>query len=221
MRKDYDAIEYLVKKYVDDGEHATIPLWLENKEEFFNPYDPTDTSINPDISSYLDKCSYNIPAQYKIRLDIVCNDLDDESKSKMKEAIINHFGVKVFDNNIDLKALNRKNATLTVMGLVFLFIVYLGEVLIPTVNKFADTTWGIIREVMLVTGWVFIWYVVENIIFDRKKLLEKRRDNLQMLNAIFLFENEQEYYKILKEEQKEDVEEKEEYEEIRDSFLDQ
>jgi hypothetical protein len=98
---------------------------------------------------------------------------------------------------------------LPVMGILFLFIVYVGEVYIPIVNKLADTTWGIIREIMLVTGWVFIWYVVENIIFDRRKLLEKRRDNIQMLNAIFLFENENEYYKILEEEQKEEVKEKE------------
>ncbi len=220
MLKKFDAIDYLVKKYVDDGKHATIPIILEDKNDFFNKYDPTDTSLAPDVSEYLDKCSYNIPAQYKIRIDIVCNDLDQEYKEKMKDALKNHYGVLVFDNNIDFNILYKKTIALAVIGLLFILFVYLGN-LINFVNEFAGTSLDVLKEILLITGWVFLWYSVENIFFDRKKLAEKRRDNIQMMNAEVMFENENEYYKILEEEEKEDIKENEEYEEIRESFLDQ
>ncbi len=219
MIKKFDAIEYLVRKYVDDGEHATIPIILKNKNDFFNIYDPTHTSVSQDVYHYLDKCSYNIPPKYKIIIDVVCNDMDDITKVKIQEATRNHYGVKVFDNNIDLKTNNKKAAILSVIGVIIILFVYLGAH-IDVNGMVADTTMSVLREVMLLNGWVFLWFAAENIVFDREKLREQKRDNVQMMNADFIFENEKEYYKILKEEEKEVVEEKEEYEEIRDSFLD-
>ncbi len=220
MQKKFDAIEYLVKKYVDDGEHATIPIILEEKRDFFNRFDPTDTSISPEIYQYLDKCSYNIPPQYKIIIDVVCNDMDDITKVKIQEAIRNHYGVKVFDNNIDMRANNKKAGVLLVLGFIFVLFAYLGPA-DNEVGRVALTTMNVFRELILVTSWVFLWYAVENLTFGRRELRECRRDNIQMMNAKFIFENEKEYYKILEQEEKEVVEEKEEYEEIRDSFLEQ
>ena len=220
MLKKFDAIDYLVKKYVDDGTHATIPIILEDKNDFFNKYDPTDTSLAPDIYEYLDKCSYNIPAKYKIIIDVVCNDLDDEYKDKMRDALKNHYGVQVFDNNIDFNILYKKTIVLAIIGLVFILFVYLGN-LINIVNEWAGTSLEVLKEILLITGWVFLWYSVENIFFGRKQLAEKRRDNIQMMNAEVIFENEKKYYKILEEEEKENIKENKEYEEIRESFLDQ
>ncbi len=220
MLKKFDAIEYLVKKYVDDGEHATIPVYLENKDDFFNKFDPTDTSLAPEIYEYLDKCSYNIPVQYKIRIDIVCNDLDKQTQTKMQDAVRHHYGLKVFDNDIDLKINTRKSLILAIIGTLFLAFVYLGQ-MIDFMNAIAGTAIGILREILVVTGWVFEWYAIEKATFDRRALIENRKDNAQLFNAKFLFENENEYYKILEKEQQEDVVEAEEYEEIRDSFLDQ
>ena len=221
MLKKFDAVEYLVKKYVDDGENATIPLILKNKNDFFNSFDPTRTSMSPEVYRYLDKCSYNIPAEYKIVIDVVCNDMDEDTKIQIQDATRNHYGVKVFDNNIDIKANNRKAVVLGIMGTIFVLAVYAGDALSNIANAIAGTTIDVLREILMVTGWVFIWSAVENIIFDRRELREHRRDNIQMLNADFIFENEKQYYKILKEEQSEDVENNEEYEEIRESFLEQ
>lgn len=220
MQKKFDAINYLVKKYVDDGEHATIPIILNNENDFFNKLDPTFTSLSPDIYHYLDHCSYNIPAIYKIRIDIVCNVIHEDTKEKMEAAVRNHYGLKVFDNNIDLKANNKKAFLLVFLGIFFVILAYLWDN-ISLVNQIVGTAVDVLKEVLIVTGWVFIWSAVENITFARRELREHKRDNIQMLNAEFLFENEKQYYKILEEEEKEKVEENEEYEEIRDSFLEQ
>ena len=216
MYKKFDAIDYLVNKYVDDGEHATIPLILTEKNRFFNKYDPTFTSLSPDVYNYLDKCSYNIPVEYKIKVEVVCNNLDEPTKEKMQEALRNHYGVKVFDNNIDIRANNRKAFSLAVLGTIFVLIVYLGESLLNFTSKIAGTTQDVIKEILTVTGWVFIWSAIENIAFDRRKLREDKRDNIQMMNAVLIFKSEKEYYKELSQEQNED---QEEYDEIRESFL--
>ena len=97
MRNKFDAVEYLVKKYVEDGDHATIPVWLDNKEEFFNKHDPTDTALSPEIAEYLDHCNNFLPFQYKLEINIVCDGLNDKDKEKMKDAVKYNYSIKKFD----------------------------------------------------------------------------------------------------------------------------
>lgn len=217
MLKKFDAIEYLVKKYVDDGDYATIPIILKDKMDFFNSLDPTKTSLATRVYEYLDKCSYNIPIQYKIRIKVVCDNVDEDTKCKMQDAVRNHYGVKVFDNNIDLRANNKKALLLAFLGTIFLLFVYLGKGIDPT-NMVAGTTVDVLREILLVTGWVFVWSSVENIFFSRRKIREHKRDNIQMLNAEILTENEIDYFKKLEEERVNKVKENKE---IRDTFKEQ
>ncbi len=220
MLKKFDAIEYLVKKYVDDEELATIPIIFKDSKKMFNEYDPTQTSLSPDVYTYLDKCSYNLPVNYKIRIDVVCDNIDAQTKEKFSDAVKHHYGLKVFDNNLDLKINTRKTLFLGVLGILFVLFVYLGDY-INGINEISSPPINVLREILMVTGWVFAWYAVENIIFDRRELLTRRNENIQMFNAGFIFETEKEYYKILKQEEAEVVEENEDYEEIRESFLDQ
>ena len=220
MLKKFDAIEYLVKKYVDDEELATIPIIFKDSSEMFNRYDPTRTSLAPEVYEYLDKCSYNLPIIYKIRIDVVCDNIDETTKERFIDAVKHHYGLKVFDNNIDLKANTRKSVILGIVGLIFVSIVYLTNY-INSLNSISGAPIGVLREILTVTGWVFIWTAIENITFDRRELRERKKANVQLFNAEFIFETEKEYYKILKEEQAEDVKKNEDYEEIRDSFLEQ
>lgn len=220
MRNKFDAVEYLVKKYVEDGENATIPVWLDNKEEFFNKYDPTDTALSPEIYDYLDHCNNFIPFQYKIEINVVCDDLDDSNKEKMKDAIKHHYGIKMFECDIDLKNNMRKTWLLSLLGVVFVILAYALENF-GVINQIAGTFMNVLEEILLITGWVFIWAAVENYVFGREELKTKKNECSQLFNATLLFENEEKYYKELKQEENEQIEKNEEYEEIRDSFLEQ
>ena len=194
MVKKFDAIDYLVKKYVDDGEHATIPIILEDKNDFFNKYDPTCTTLSSEVYHYLDKCAYNIPLQYKIRINVVCDDLDDATKIKMEKALSNFYGLNVFNNDLDINDSSRKSLILAVLGLVILWLMTLGDS-INMVGDFLNITKEVIHEILTITGWVFIWASLENITFKNKKLIENKKDNIQMLNAQVLFETREEYFK--------------------------
>ena len=165
-------------------------------------------------------CVNIIPLQYKIEIDVVCDNLDKKSKELMKDAIKHHYGLKMFECDIDLKNIRRKNAILIAIGTIFVIVAYL----IDSFNAnslVAGTTIDILRELLLITGWVFVWSALDRMVFARKDLIDTKQESSQLFNATLYFENETEYYKELKEEEKEQVEEIKEYEEIRDSFLDQ
>lgn len=188
MIKKFNAVEYLVDKYVE-GEYATIPIKIEDKNDFFNQFDPTQTTLSPEISDYIDKCSYNIPVKFKIKLKIICNDIDKETKEKMSNAVRNHYGLIVFDKNIDLKANTYKTLWLLLCGILFLSFVYFID--LDTISSIlADSGESILKEVLLVTGWFFVWEAVENFVSNRKNLRVDKRNNRQMLNSELIFTKE-------------------------------
>lgn len=188
MIKKFNAVEYLVNKYVE-GEYAIIPIRLENKNDFFNKHDPTQTTLSPDISDYIDKCSYNIPVKFKIKLKVICDEIDDETKEKMSDAVRNHYGLIVFDKNIDLKANTYKTLWLLICGIVFLAFVYMFDTNQNVVRWLASGE-SILKEVLLVTGWFFVWEAVENFVSNRRSLRIDKINNRQMLNAEVIFEKE-------------------------------
>ena len=188
MIKKFNAVEYLVNKYVE-GEYATIPIKLENKNDFFNEHDPTQTTVAPDISDYIDKCSYNIPVRFKIKLKIICDEIDEETKTKMSNAVRNHYGLIVFDKNIDLRTNTYKTLWLLICGIVFLAFVYMLEVNENVINLISSGE-SILKEVLLVTGWFFVWEAVENFVSNRRTLRVDKINNRQMLNAELIFEKE-------------------------------
>ena len=188
MIKKFNAVEYLVDKYVE-GEYAIIPIKLEDKNDFFNQYDPTQTTLAPEISDYIDKCSYNIPIRFKIKLKIICNNIDEETKEKMSNAVRNHYGLIVFDKNLDLRTNTYKTLWLLLWGILFLAFVYLMDNNISN-SILANSGETIIKEILLVTGWFFVWEAVENFVSARRNLRVDKINNRQMLNAELIFSKE-------------------------------
>ena len=188
MIKKFNAVEYLVDKYVE-GEYAIIPIKLEDKNDFFNQYDPTQTTLAPEISDYIDKCSYNIPIRFKIKLKIICNNIDEETKEKMRNAVRNHYGLIVFDKNLDLRTNTYKTLWLLLWGILFLAFVYLMDNNISN-SILANSGETIIKEILLVTGWFFVWEAVENFVSARRNLRVDKINNRQMLNAELIFSKE-------------------------------
>lgn len=188
MIKKFNAVEYLVNKYVE-GDYAIIPIKIENKEEFFNKYDPTQTTLAPEISDYIDRCSYNIPIKFKIKLKIIGNEIDEETKEKMRNAVKNHYGLIVFDKNVDLRLNTYKTIWLLLCGIIFLGFVYMLETNGNQINLFASGE-SILKEILLVTGWFFVWEAVENFVSARRTLRIDKINNRQMLNAELVFEKE-------------------------------
>ena len=57
------------------------------------------------------------------------------------------------------------------------------------INLF-DSGESILKEILLVTGWFFVWEAVENCVSARRALRIDKINNRQMLNAELVFEKE-------------------------------
>lgn len=188
MIKKFNAVEYLVDKYVE-GEYAIIPIKLEKQNDFFNQFDPTQTTLAPEIYHYIDRCVYNIPIKFKVKLKIICDEISEETKEKMSNAVRNHYGLIVFDKNIDLRTNTYKTIWLLICGIFFLIFMYMLDI-----NN-TNVAWliggeTILKEILLVAGWFFVWEAVENFVSNRRMLRIDKINNRQMLNAELFFEKE-------------------------------
>lgn len=188
MIKKFNAVEYLVNKYVE-GEYAIIPIKLDNPNDFFNKHDPTQTTLAPDVYHYIDRCVYNIPIKYKVKLKIICDDVTEETKEKMSNAVRNHYGLIVYDKNIDLKTNTYKTIWLLLCGIFFLAFVYMFDIDNSSICWLVSGE-TILKEILLVAGWFFVWEAVENFVSNRRNLRIDKINNRQMLNAELFFEKE-------------------------------
>lgn len=186
MGKKFNAIDYLVDKYVE-GDSAIIPIQLKKADDFFNMHDPTQTTLSPDISEYIDKCVYHIPVRFKVKLKIICKNVNEEMQKKMANAVRNHYGLIIFDKNLDLRTNTYKTIWLLLCGIFFLAVVYMmnsdGKILLPFSG--GET---VLSEILLVAGWFFVWEAVENFVSNRRALRIEKSNNKQMFNADVFFE---------------------------------
>ena len=74
-------------------------------------------------------------------------------------------------------------------GIIFLGFVYMIETNGNKINFF-DSGESILKDILLVTGWFFVWESVENFVSDRRILRIDKINNRQMLNAELIFEKE-------------------------------
>lgn len=195
MPKKFNAVEYLVQKYVE-GEYATIPIKIKKPEDFYARLDPTQTSLAPEISNYIDRCSYHIPVKFKIKLKVICDmEISKEEQEKMQDVVRNHYGVIVFDKGLDLRSNTYKSIWLLLWGIFFLSLIYFTGFEMK-LSRLFESGESILKEILLVAGWFFVWEAVENFVSDRRILRIDKINNQQMLNAELVFEKKMEEIKI-------------------------
>ena len=64
-------------------------------------------------------------------------------------------------------------------------------------SHFLESGESILKEILLVAGWFFVWEAVENFVSDRRALRIDKINNQQMLNAELIFENKLEEIKLV------------------------
>lgn len=182
MKYKFNAKEYLKKKFID-GDYAIIPIHLENKEDFYNQHDKSCCTISTDICRYIESCIYNIPLKYKIRLSIECpEELTQDEKDAMIQAVKAHYGLIVYDKEIDLEENHKKALVLSVCGIIILFITYM---VFQYLSNF-------VAELLLIAGEIGIWEAADIYLYDRKNLIVGWEDNKQIFDCELEFINSNE-----------------------------
>lgn len=181
-KRKFDATTFLNEKYIR-GEYAIIPMQVESIDDFYNKFDSSKNTLEPELASYIDKCAYNIPINYKLILKISCPNLTEEDKKEIERLIKIHYGLIVHDKNLDLKINEIDVLWLSVLGVIVLALTYF----------FGEQLQSFLKEILLIAGWFAIWESVDKFVLGRRKIRIDKRNAKQLFDSEIYYEvNEKE-----------------------------
>lgn len=166
-----------------------INLSLRNYEEIYNSYDYSQykkRDMDEDFLDYVYQESLGIPLKYNIRLMFhMKKEVYEESKSKsLKNAFKNNFMWRLSITVQQLKDLYNKCLLLLLAGILFLMSTFIFSEIITINNTFFD----VFSESLSIIGWVFLWDLVEILVFDVTKLQKKKKVLKRLMDSNVGFE---------------------------------
>ncbi len=132
-----------------------ISIILNKKEDFYNKY--SKNKINNELEEYIFNECYGEIFKNNIRINIyISYKIDDNEKNEMIDTIRRTFGLKVQDELYYYNKARYKKTILFLLGIVFIVLYYL---------LFSN----IIREIILILGWLAIWESVYSFLTDSNR----------------------------------------------------
>ncbi len=132
-----------------------IEVNLDNIEEIYHPWNKN--TLNPTLVTYLyDEC-LGKNKKSKIDIHIYTNDLlTTLQKEEIRKIIHVHFKEEQKEIKLKKQVSHLFHFVMLGMGLFFLFLSFLFKI-------------QLVEEVLLILGWILIWEVVENLLFEKSK----------------------------------------------------
>ena len=156
--------------------HHKVEVRLENLRQFFNSMDPSpfyERDLDPDAERYIVSWAEEFPHDEPVRLVLHVETADAEHQQAMvEEAVHNHFANQARLAGLELRHLLRLGSRSLVIGLGVLAICL---VLSGTLAQDGGTVGGILRESLLIGGWVAMWHPMQIYLYGWWPLLRRRR----------------------------------------------
>lgn len=161
-----------------------INVRLEEKKHFYSKF--SKERISEDLAKFIyDECNGE---NYKnhVVINIYCKEkLSDNEKHKMMDNIRRTYGLLVQDEIYYSDINQNKKAILLLLGIA-LIILYYSSVI------------NILREIILILGWLSIWESVYSLIFDTRKDFVRIIRLKELAKArIYFVDSEKELDKVL------------------------
>lgn len=164
-----------------------IDIKIKNYDDLFNgfdfsPYQRKD--INSNIKEFIEECSTDIPAKYKIKLNfnILKNNMDKEQEEKVKNGYKNYFSLVL--NSIERKYKSTSKSNLFYVLIAF-FLLSISTTLVflfhisPLINMLV--------EIISIGCWVFLWQAITTFFFDNKVTKKEYKFYKRIYDASILF----------------------------------
>lgn len=134
---------------------TVIDINLKKKADFYSTY--SSKRLNPELTEYIYNECYGEDYKNKVIINIYTNlKISDQEKNAMMDTIRRTFGLKVQDELYYYEKAKYKKTILFLIGIVLIIIYYL---------SFVD----ILREIILILGWLAIWESVYSFLVDSSK----------------------------------------------------
>ena len=100
----YNKEKFIGKYYLNSDDNAVIRIVLKDIDEAFSRFSPQGyEELDGEISDYIDGVIYNIPLKHHIILDFYTEKSTHEQEKRLKEVILNFYGLRLEDKNQDLR----------------------------------------------------------------------------------------------------------------------
>lgn len=135
--------------------YTDIDIYLKKKSNFYSKYGKD--ILSKELFNYIyDEC-YGENYKNKIKINIYTEEeLSDEEKHKMMDIIRRTYGLRVQDELVYYESAKDKKAFLFLIGIALIILYYIALI-------------QILREIILILGWLCIWESTYSYITDSKK----------------------------------------------------
>ena len=176
----------------DTQTHAvhTIDVRLESVAQLFNSIDPSPfhrKDLDQDAEEFIVSWAREFPRNEPLRLVLHLDALPVPGEDRdVIDAVHNYFAYRADLTRRDFQFLMRQGQTTLVIGLLFLVACH---VVAEFVSTRVDSTFAtIVREGLLIGGWVAMWRPLEIFLYDWWPLRRRRRmyENMSQMEVRFV-----------------------------------
>lgn len=176
----YSEKDYVEKNYLKDGK-AIIPIKINKLDELYMKHDYLKLDLSDDVSNYIEEIAYIIPRNIDINLEIHYHDeISNNQQQRIKKVFKSNYGSDIDDIDYKIRIHNYKSIILFLFGAFFIFMSFIFNTL-----TFAFS--GFIAEFFMISGWVFIWDMIETISITRSELITDRINKLHLYDSDITF----------------------------------
>ena len=135
--------------------YTNIDIVLENKKDFYSPY--SNKILNDDLYNYIYNECYGEKYTNKVVITIwTKKEISDDEKNIMMDMIRRTFGLRVQDEIYYYEKSRDKKIIMFLIGIALIITYYLSVI-------------NILRELILILGWLAIWESTYSFITDSKR----------------------------------------------------
>jgi hypothetical protein len=166
------------QRYHVDEKGIRIEIKVKTASQLFDARDPApflERDLDDDAVEYLVSSAEEFAVRTPMKVVIhVAEPLDPSlDPAAIREAIHNYFDYRAELLRMRLTRVMKTGQLFLMVGVFFLTLCL---VLAQTISRMVDGTTGtVLREGLVITGWVAMWRPIDLFLFDWWPLLEKRR----------------------------------------------
>ena len=176
----YSEKDFVEKNYMKDGK-AVIPIKINKLDDLYMKNDYLKLDLSDHVFDYIEEVAYLIPTNVDIVLEVHYHDeISGNQQQRIKKVFKANYGSDIDDINYNLRMHSYKSIILFLFGAFFIFMSFI-------FNTLAFALAGFIAEFFMISGWVFIWNMIEIISIKRSDLITKRINKLQLYDADITF----------------------------------
>lgn len=176
----YSEKDFVERNYMRDGK-AVIPIKINKLDDLYMKHDYLKLDLSDQVFDYIEEVAYIIPRNIDIVLEVHYHDeISNNQQQRIKKVFKSNYGSDIDDIYYDIRMHNYKSIVLFLFGAFLIFMSFIFNNLTFALAEF-------IAEFFMISGWVFIWDIVETISIKRSELITKRINKLQLYDAEITF----------------------------------